>query len=776
MSGPGALGPKFGGTQGLLQRLTKRAESAPPRKAPPQPTPALAHAARSGLSTFTAAPGAAPVVLNPPALPLLSQGTTARANLLAQAPITSPGQLPPASETAEAQAAAQQAVEVSPADTLAERDRIAAEAQTFADEVRTDAATRAQQMEAQQASGEENPSALVTETGDGTYYREREVNDEGEVIRETEVFISNDEPPETHIKEARENEDGTWTYSERAADGTGSDLEASRHESTYDQYPLGDGRMEQPIYLGGSGAGAARQLSNTGLEYDIEGTRVDRLEQGSRMEQDGTVTHVYARTVISEQSPSEANKEGLNEDLGPVFDENGGPVVTAEVTTWDSRTTEENPTVETRTMVQGDTRVTRSEPEEGAATWLVEVQSADGLAKDSQLLVEGSSQSIITHTEVHGSQVTSREQLWDTHGRTIDDTGHFQNNPELLGETNTVINYGPDGGMSGMYRATVDVKTGQTQVESVTRRVEGERIIYESHQELRDAGNPGTVLSSVDVTQEARLDANGQEQIVRTTMRSGEETLSVWTDETGSHFEHTGPNGTLTGEAWAEDGKVHVRIGEHTLVMGPDGTFENGGLEELSGEELSTLPLLFGGGRGIESLVSSIGGDPTQAMGKVTEQVAKAPGRTSSGFAVTAQLYGLLTGGTSTLDAFQQGRYFQGVTGAARFAVDAAELYGGLTGTLDATTKWGRVLGVAGAGLDVVTGVYTMWNAENGHQTVGGAIDILKGGAGIGLLLATGTPAMPVAVAVSLALTLADWGVDYSENHSTPPLSLPLPQ
>lgn len=104
MTRSGAVGPKFGLAMGLLQRLTRPAAGTAQRNgALPAAAPATPPGVDSGRSTFTAAPAAAPRELNPT--------------------LSGSGAPPPPAGTPEARAAAQQVVEVSPEDTVAERDR-----------------------------------------------------------------------------------------------------------------------------------------------------------------------------------------------------------------------------------------------------------------------------------------------------------------------------------------------------------------------------------------------------------------------------------------------------------------------------------------------------------------------------------------------------------------------------------------------------------------------------------------------------------------------------
>lgn len=632
-----------------------------------------------------------------------------------------------------ASATARANVDVSDTEVVNQREAVRGEAQAFAAKTQADLTARAAEIESHQ--NDPHYMVEIQERGDRKIYLERHIADDGTFDRETYLEVSKDQPPQVVLEETRREGDH-YVQERREASGSGDHLEAQQSAIQFRQYPgapLGMPNASLPPY-------DPERLSQSATSFRVEGNDVSKTEEAiTGFNEIGQPTGMQrAIATFRERPPGDLDLQG---GIEAAFDRSQ-PVIESQVSVVNTDAAgEQHILADEHHWSQGRVRASERTTEGGVTTLLLEKQSADGQSKDSQLFIKGAQETIRSHTQLNADgSVTESQELWDSNEGVVgrpEDT-----RPQLLQKTTTTQTYGTDGHLATLHRQSEDLRTGERRTEDYRRTVQNGIATYDTRQLVE---RPDGSRDETKVTETAFALPDG-DQPFSTRIETGDHVIELREDAQGRHYTDTdrASGQVVRGEVRQTGEGIQLDLDGKTVDLNADGTFkQREQLDSLEVAELSALPFLATGAKGVKGLVSSFGNDPQAAEAALAQGIQGARHgadlKASAGYA-----FGVASGAYKVFNDIRTGDYLQAALDGARAGVSGAQLTGSLLGKFDAVSKLGRALGVLGGALDVATGVYGVFKADNSYDRAASGLNIVEGGLSIGLALcAASGPAAP---------------------------------
>jgi hypothetical protein len=654
-------------------------------------------------------------------------------------------------------------VEVSDADVRAQREEVRAEGQRAVDQTRTDLTQRAEEIRSHE--GDDNYQVEIREEGDKTIYIEREIGDGNVITRETYLEVSSDQPPKARLEETRKEGDH-YVQEHRQVEGTGSDYKLDSYQIHFEQYP--GGPPEASPFGGGSVGYDPGRISQTATSFESDGGDVSKSEEKLTFRDGRLETTDTASASFKETSGDDVDLPGQIDD---VFND-GQPVIESDINI-SRQDAEGNRTViaDEHHWSQGKVRVSERSGEGQPTSLLVERQSEDGKSKDSQLFFKGAQETVTTHTELNpDGSVTETQRLYDSNEGQVGNTGDTR--PELKQSTTTTRTYDDQGHVATQHRESEDHRTGERRVEDYRRTVENGIATYDTHQEIIPKDGPRSVT---DITQKALVHANG-EQPFETTIKGDGHTVRITEDSRGRHYTDTNDQTgeVVRGEVRKSGDGIAVEINGRTLELNADGSFKDADqLDDLKPAEFSALPFLTTGAKGIKGLADSLGRDASAAEANVAGAIKDHGG--ADKLKAAGQFFGAASSAMKTLEDLRNGDYLQAALDATKTGVQGAQLAGSLLGKFEAASKLGKALGVAGGAIDIASGIYGVFKADNDYDRATAGLNIVEGGLGVALALtAASGPAAPFLFAGIVGIEVVKAIIGHAKSEYVPPLSADL--
>lgn len=671
---------------------------------------------------------------------------------------------PAAQPVDQAKEAAQGSVEVSDTDVKAQREEVRAEGQRAVDQTRTDLTQRAEEIRSHQ--DDDNYQVEIREEDDKTVYIEREIGDGSTITRETYLEVSNDQPPKARLEETRQEGDH-FVQEHQQVEGTGSDYKLDNYKINFEEYP--GGPPEASPFGGGSVGYDPGRISQEATTFEADGGNVSKSEEKLTFGDYGQLeTTDLASASFQEKSGDDVDLPGQIDD---VF-QDSQPVIESNINI-SREDAEGNRTVvaDEHHWSQGKVRVSERSGEDQPTSLLVERQSEDGQSKDSQLFFKGAQETVTTHTELNpDGSVTETQKLYDSNEGQVGNASDTR--PELQQTTTSTRTYDDQGHVATQHRESEDTKTGERRVEDYQRTVENGVATYQTHQEIIPKEGDKSVT---DITQRALVHADGEKPL-STTIQGDGHTVEITEDSRGRHYTDTNDQTgeVIRGEVRKSGDGIALEINGRTLELNSDGTFKDADqLDDLDPAEFSALPFLTTGAGGIKGLVNSLGQDATQAEANIAEAIKDHGG--ADKLKAAGQFFGAASSAMKTLEDLRNGDYLQAALDATKTGVQGTQLAGSLLGKFEAASKLGKALGVAGGAIDIASGIYGVFKADNDYDRATSGLNIVEGGLGVALALtAASGPAAPFLFAGIVGIEVVKAFIGHAKAEYVPPLSAEL--
>ncbi|HVE83646.1 MAG TPA: hypothetical protein VND93_12385 [Myxococcales bacterium] len=707
-------------------------------------------------STPASAPRAAPAAA--PARPAPAAPSTAPA---ASPDRFDPGSTAPAAPSSK-QAAAQQEVTVSDQEVRDQREEVRTEGRDATQATQQQLTDRARQIESHQ--DDPHYRVEIEDQGDKTIYREQQISDDGRITRETYLEVGKDQPPEVMLDETRQEGDH-WVQAHQQAEGGGDQFKTESYQINFRDYPGSPVEFpygSYPPYDPG-------RISQTSTGFSSDGGDVAKHDQSIQFGDFGQVTG--EKDAVAEFRERPGSDVDLPGNIDDVLDD-GQPVIESRIsiTQMDPQTGDTQTIADEHHWSQGQVRVSERSGGGGPDSFLVEKQSADGTAKDSQLLVKGAQESVRTHTQLNpDGSVSETQELWDTNNDgVIGRPGDTE--AKLLQRTSSTRTYDDQGRLATQHRETEDLRTGEKRVEDYSRKVENGIATYNSRQQVTDQDGHTT---DTTVEERALVHSDG-EQLLSTSIRSGDSLIQITEDSRGRHFTSTNQR---TGEKVqgdvrpSADGQgIELTVNGKTLQLNADGSFKDRDqLKDFTPDEFSAIPFLATGARGVKGIADSLGQDAD----KVEENLASAvKDEAGEKLKAAGQGIGAALSAYSAFNDIRKGDYLQAALDAAKAGVQGTQFAGSLLDKFEATSKLGKALGVAGSAITIASGIYGVFKADNDFDRATSGLNIVEGGLGVALALSAASgPAAPFLFAGIVGIEILKLFIDHEKGEHVPPLA-----
>ncbi|HZN95198.1 MAG TPA: hypothetical protein VFB81_20950, partial [Myxococcales bacterium] len=296
---------------------------------------------------------------------------------------------------------------------------------------------------------------------------------------------------------------------------------------------------------------------------------------------------------------------------------------------------------------------------------------------------------------------------------------------------------------------------------------------YQTRQEVTPKDGKAQVTT---IDERARIKPGGQEEPLKTTIKGQGHTVEITEDEKGRHYTDTNDRTgkVVHGNVRKVDGGIQVEINGKKLQLGTDGGFKDKDkLKGLSPDEFSAMPFLVTGARGVKGLVDSFGKDAAEAEKKVADALKDTGGVDK--FRAAGAFFGTAASAKKVLDDIRNGDVLQAALDGTRGGVQGAQLGGSLLGKFEAASKAGKALGVVGGAIDIGSGIYGVFKADNDYDKATAGLNIVEGGMGIALALtAASGPAAPFLFAGIVGIEIAKAVIGHSKSEYVPPVAAAL--
>lgn len=595
---------------------------------------------------------------------------------------------------------------------------------------------------------------------------------QGNPISQTRIVIQEEPMKETSIERVQPDPEkpGQFVHSYENTYSSGGQTVVSERQTSYEGQPdvmppPDQGASFGPAYHNQS---FQAQRSDRSMESVVRDGFVSQESNESNYDPETKRETQTNRRVTFEETTLDAAALPAGADRS--FDPKG-PIVQGTVYESVTLPNGQSVTAESQVTAQDNVRVTTQRSDGGPQTVTIERQTGDN-TKLTQVLVEGSTQSVITQTSAQGNTVEEHSRMLNQ------EAGAGQ--PTLVGASDTTKVYGADGQVSDLTRTTVG--NGERTTERTTRTVNGDEASYRSTILRQQGDGPVQTTQSSQVN---RLDAQGNEVFVQSDVTLADGTQATISEADGQtrSVRIADPSGGP-----AQSGRVEPLSGggsrvvftdvsgkPQELTFTADGQLADGSsLDSLSPEQRAMLPLLMLGEHGLTA-----NGDPGTTG---TLQDTLHSGGVSSAEHADV-INALVMQEASTTELAQHGEprspimdtllQLQGKAGKLGMINTGTMQLGGerLGQLLPMLTKVGGALNLFGGGVNLLSGADRILNPEDYYSRYEGTLDLLGGGTSVfggaaALGLISATPPGWLLGAIGGATMLGKMLIDHRRDHS----------